>query len=82
MRCRLYSLTCEQCVARVAKLVDAVSNVWTQYDEMSEPDLGAVVMVLEGYGREDITADWGDGEQPMSYPVAPLDEELSAFFKD
>jgi hypothetical protein len=71
-----------ECLKRVAKLVDAVSNVWTQYDEMAEPELGAVVVVLEGFGESELTADWGGGEDnTMTYPVAPLDEELSAFFK-
>jgi len=72
------------CLERAAKLIDAVSNVWTQYDEMEEPELGAVVVVLEGYDQctdqLEITADWGGGNS-MTYPVAPLDEELSAFFK-
>lgn len=68
------------CVKRVGKLVDAVSTVWTQYDEMSDPELGAVVMVLEGLPTEVITADWGL-DDPVAYPVAALDEELSAFFK-
>merc|ERR1711972_195312 len=26
----------------VGKLIDAVSNVWSQYDEMEDPELGAV----------------------------------------
>ena len=68
------------CIERAAKLVDAVSNVWTQYDEMEEPDLGAVVVVLEGFREAALTADWGPEEQ-MTYPVTPLDEELSVFFK-
>ena len=36
------------CFRNVAKMLDCVSNVWCQYDEMSEPELGAVVVVLEG----------------------------------
>ena len=36
------------CLYNVAKFVDAVSNVWTQYDEMGEANLGAVVVVIEG----------------------------------
>ena len=44
--------------------------------------IGAVVVVLEGFGESELTADWGGGEDnTMTYPVAPLDEELSAFFK-
>ena len=35
------------CLARVAKLVDSISNVWTQYDEMAEPELGAVVVCAQ-----------------------------------
>ena len=58
----LISVRCDQCytlppeelrrsINCVAKLVDCVSNVWMQYDEMADPDLGAVVMVLEGEPR-------------------------------
>lgn len=68
------------CLSRVAKVVDCVSNVWTQYDEMAEAELGAVVVVLEGFEDAALLADWGGGEQ-MTYPVTPLDEELSVFFK-
>jgi hypothetical protein len=38
----------QACMRNVAKFLDCVSNVWCQYDEMSEPELGAVVAVLEG----------------------------------
>ena len=55
----LISIRCDLCEAlpdeqkraalnSVGKLIDAVSNVWTQYDEMEDPELGAVVVVLEG----------------------------------
>ena len=70
------------CIARVAKLVDCVSSVWTSYDEMGSDELGAVVVVLEGFSESMLTAEWGGGEGAMSYPVTPLDEELSVFFKD
>ena len=33
--------------AAVAKLIDAVSEVWLQYDAMDDPELGAVVVILE-----------------------------------
>lgn len=69
------------CIARVAKLIDCVSSVWTQYDEMGSDELGAVVVVLEGFGEAALNAEWPDG-MTMSYPVTPLDEELSVFFKD
>ena len=39
------------CLRNVAKLLDCVSNVWCQYDEMAEAELGAVVCVLEGETR-------------------------------
>jgi len=67
------------CLDNVAKFVDAVSNVWTQYDEMGEANLGAVVVVIEGYADDTLTADWG--ETPIVYPVTPLDEDFSSFFK-
>jgi len=70
----------ETCLKHVAKMVDAVSNVWMEYDEMAEPELGAVVVVLEGFSGPNLTADWG-GDDTMTYPVSALDEELSAFFK-
>ena len=53
----------------------------TQYDEMQSNELGAVVVVLEGYGDRVLAADWGVDEG-LLYPVTALDEELSAFFKD
>lgn len=68
------------CIAHVAKLLDCISNVWMQYDEMSEPELGAVVVVLEGFDEDTIVASWEPGDE-MSYPVSTLDEQLSAFFK-
>ena len=55
--------------------------MWTQYDEDGEPELGAVVVVLEGFSSNVITADWDGGDDVTDYPVTPLDEELSAFFK-
>lgn len=68
--------------AIVAKFLDAVSTVWMQYDEMGEGDLGAVVVVIEGFKGDSITADWaGDGASPVPYPVATLDEAFSVFFK-
>ena len=47
---------------------------------MGSADLGAVVLVLEGFSESTITAEWAG--ETMSYPVTPLDEELSAFFKN
>ena len=64
----------------VSKLVDAVSNVWTLYDEMEEGALGAVVMVLEGCDMSKLYAAWGADDAAVEYPVALLDEEFSAFF--
>lgn len=69
------------CMARVAKLVDCVSIAWTQLDERGCEDLGAVVVVLEGFADPSLTADWSGGDT-MTYPVTPLDDELSAFFKE
>ena len=70
------------CMRNVSKVVDCVSNVWTQYDEMSDPSLGAVVVVLEGCEEQTVAAAWsGSADDAMAYPVTPLDEELSAFFK-
>ena len=69
-----------RCYANIAKMLDCVSNVWVQYDEMSEPELGAVVVVLEGYNESELTATWEPGDA-MSYSVTKLDEDLSAFFK-
>ena len=31
------------------KLVDCISSVWSQYDELESETLGAVVVVLEGF---------------------------------
>merc|ERR1712008_200969 len=64
----------EECVACMAKLVDCISSVWSQYDALEHETLGAVVVVLEGCGLHVVSADWGDGEEPMAYPVTPLDE--------
>jgi hypothetical protein len=62
------------------KLVDCISSVWSQYDELESENLGAVVVVLEGCGLHVVSADWGDGEEPMAYPVTPLDESLAPYF--
>ena len=62
------------------KLVDCISSVWSQYDELESETLGAVVVVLEGCGLHVVSADWGDGEEPMAYPVTPLDESLAPYF--
>jgi hypothetical protein len=37
--------------------------------------------VLEGFSESSIVASWESGDDAMSYPVSPLDEDLSAFFK-
>ena len=72
----------QACLKRVGLLVDAVSNVWTQYDELSEPELGAVVVVLEGFDAPTLVADWGGVEEGLTgYPVSVLDEALSVFFQ-
>jgi len=68
------------CIRNAAKLIDAISNVWTQYDEMGEPDLGAVVVVMEGYEGGDLIAEWSETDR-IRYPVAELDEDFSVFFK-
>lgn len=69
------------CVTNAAKLIDAVSNVWTQYDDMGEADLGAVVVVMEGFDDDVLSVDWGGTHEPITYPVTELDEDFSAFFK-
>ncbi len=70
-----------RCFDALAKLVDCVSSVWMTYDEMGDPDLGAVVVVLEGFERTALAPDWDDVEASTEFPVTPLDEELSVFFK-
>jgi len=69
-----------RCVSCAAKLIDAVSNVWSQYDEMNETELGAVVVVLEGYSEATLHVDWGGGDE-MDYPVTTLDDGFTVFFK-
>ncbi|KAL1520583.1 hypothetical protein AB1Y20_022159 [Prymnesium parvum] len=64
----------------VGKLIDAVSNVWTQYDEMEDPELGAVVVVLEGFEGDMLTCEWSPGDV-APYPVTHLDQELTQFLK-
>ena len=44
------------CLKCIAKLVDCVSAVWSYYDELEDPDLGAVVVVLEGCALESMQA--------------------------
>ena len=68
------------CVRAWQKLVDCISSVWSQYDALENETLGAVVVVLEGCGLHVVSADWGDGEEPMAYPVTPLDESLAPYF--
>jgi len=68
------------CIENAAKLIDAISNVWTQYDEMGERDLGAVVVVMEGFDEDELLANWGGGDI-IRYPVSELDEDFSVFFK-
>ena len=62
------------------KLVDSISSVWSQYDALENETLGAVVVVLECSELHAVSADWGDGAEPMAYPVTPLDESLAPFF--
>ena len=47
---------------------------------MGDDSLGAVVVVLEGYSKPSVTADWADGAEPMIYPVTALDESLAPYF--
>jgi hypothetical protein len=68
------------CISNAAKLIDAISNVWTQYDQMGENDLGAVVVVMEGLEAETLIANWTP-DDIIRYPVTELDEEFSVFFK-
>jgi len=68
----------------IGKLMDAVSTVWTQYDEMEDPELGAVVVVLEGFKGDVLSCQWSPGQDAdasAQYPVTQLDSELSQFFK-
>jgi hypothetical protein len=51
-----------------------------QYDEMNETELGAVVVVLEGYSEATLHVDWGGGDE-MDYPVTTLDDGFTVFFK-
>ena len=67
--------------AAVAKLIDAVSEVWLQYDAMDDPELGAVVVILENSKATALAADYGPDDKGMEYPVTELDEQLSAFFR-
>ena len=48
---------------------------------MDDPELGAVVVILEQSKQGALAADWGDGEAGMAYPVTELDDSLSAFFR-
>ena len=67
--------------AAVAKLIDAVSEVWLQYDAMDDPELGAVVVILENSKATALAAEYGPDDKGMEYPVTELDEQLSAFFR-
>jgi hypothetical protein len=69
----------ECCLSCLAKLLDCVSSVWSEYDEIEDETLGAVVVVLEGAAMPSVTADWADGE-PTPYPVTMLDESLAPYF--
>jgi len=73
---------CAECMQRVAKVIDCVSNVWNEYNELEEAGIGAVVVVLEGTTIESLTPDWGadsDGA-PVAYPVTHLPEHLAPYF--
>ena len=67
--------------AAVAKLIDAVSEVWLQYDAMDDPELGAVVVILESSKATALAADYDPDDKGLEYPVTELDEQLSAFFR-
>ena len=67
--------------AAVAKLIDAVSEVWLQYDAMDDPELGAVVVILENSKATALAAEYGPDDKGIEYPVTELDEQLSAFFR-
>ena len=67
--------------AAVAKLIDAVSEVWLQYDAMDDPELGAVVVILENSKQTALAAEYGPDDKGIEYPVTELDEQLSAFFR-
>jgi len=54
------------CLARAAKMIDSVSNVWSQYDDMGETSLGAVVV----RGRPHIRMDTPSAPAPTRLTVA------------
>ena len=58
--------------AAVAKLIDAVSEVWLQYDAMDDPELGAVVVILENSKATALAAEYGPDDKGMEYPVTEL----------
>ena len=51
---------------RAAKMIDSVSNVWSQYDDMGETSLGAVVV----RGRPHIRMDTPSAPAPTRLTVA------------
>ena len=62
------------------KLLDCISSTWSKYDEMEHDTLGAVVVVLEGCDLQAVSADWGDGGEPVVSAVTRLDESLAPHF--
>ena len=55
--------------------------MWLQYDAMDDPELGAVVVILENSKQTALAAEYGPDDKGMEYPVTELDEQLSAFFR-
>ena len=47
---------------------------------MEDPELGAVVIVLEGFKGTQLGGEWKPGDA-IEYPVTLLDAILAAFFK-
>ena len=56
--------------AAVAKLIDAVSEVWLQYDAMDDPELGAVVIILENSKATALAAEYGPDDKGIEW-LAP-----------
>ena len=68
----------EAALRSLAKLVDCISETWNAYNDMEEPELGAVVIVLEGLQTDHLQCDWGaPGIEPVLYPITPLNESLA-----
>jgi hypothetical protein len=70
---------CHVCIGRV---IDAIAQSWEAANELGDPTLAAVIVVMESFPSRKVRPIWGepaDAEQRM-HTVVALEDDLSNFF--